>query len=159
MTAATERIQNKVAYPIAVNVAIAATLLWIGFVGAISFMEAWLKFTAPGVTLVIGLSIGKIVFAALNRVEIVLSTITLVAIISGNAFHIRRESFFLVAVAILLLQTFWVLPVLTERINMYVNGETPPQSSMHFYFIVLEASKVLLLIVYAFKLFRVRTAN
>ena len=41
--------------------------LWIGFVGAISFMEAWLKFKAPGVTMPIGLGIGKLVFNALNK--------------------------------------------------------------------------------------------
>lgn len=28
--------------------------LWIGFVLAISFMEAWLKFQAPGITLALG---------------------------------------------------------------------------------------------------------
>lgn len=44
-------------------------IFWVGLVCAISFMEAWLKFQAPGVTLTIGLSIGMKVFTALNRVE------------------------------------------------------------------------------------------
>ena len=30
--------------------AVGASFVWLGFVGAISFMEAWLKFRAPGVT-------------------------------------------------------------------------------------------------------------
>ena len=47
-------------------------IFWAGFVSAISFMEAWLKFQAEGVSREIGLSIGKLVFTALNRVEIVL---------------------------------------------------------------------------------------
>jgi len=45
---------------------IAITFIWIGFIGAISFMEAWLKFQAPGVTTELGLSIGQLVFKALN---------------------------------------------------------------------------------------------
>jgi len=49
--------------------AIGIVLFWAGFVSSISFMEAWLKFQAPGVTLPIGLSIGKKVFTALNRME------------------------------------------------------------------------------------------
>ena len=45
-------------YPLA----LAGVFLWIGFVSAISFMEAWLKFRAPGVTLTLGLGIGRLVF-------------------------------------------------------------------------------------------------
>ena len=49
--------------------AISGTFLWIGFVCAISFMEAWLKFRAPGITRPLGLGIGRLVFKALNKVE------------------------------------------------------------------------------------------
>lgn len=44
-------------------------LFWAGFVSSISFMEAWLKFRAKGVTLNVGLSIGKKIFTWLNRME------------------------------------------------------------------------------------------
>jgi hypothetical protein len=47
--------------------ALAANFLWIGFVCAISFMEAWLKFRAPGIMLPLGLCIGKLVFNALKN--------------------------------------------------------------------------------------------
>ena len=47
------------------------TLLWLGFVCAISFVEAPLKFKAPGVELKHALSIGRLVFHALNRVELI----------------------------------------------------------------------------------------
>ena len=49
--------------------AIASVYLWVGFVCAISFMESWLKFKAPGVDLPIGLGIGRLVFSTLNKVE------------------------------------------------------------------------------------------
>jgi len=44
-------------------------IFWIGFVCAISFFESWIKFRAPGITLAVGLRVGKKVFNALNRVE------------------------------------------------------------------------------------------
>ncbi len=50
-------------------IVVVCTFLWIGFVVAISFLEAPLKFQAPDITLALGLGIGRLVFAALNKVE------------------------------------------------------------------------------------------
>jgi len=49
------------------RVGVTIPILWLGFVLSISFMEAWLKFQAEGVTQVIGLSIGRLVFGVLNK--------------------------------------------------------------------------------------------
>lgn len=57
----------------ALAVATAVTFTWLGMVLAISFLEAPLKFGAPGVTVRIGLGIGRRVFRALNAVETVLA--------------------------------------------------------------------------------------
>ncbi|WP_373865557.1 MULTISPECIES: hypothetical protein [Pseudonocardia] len=51
---------------------LAATWVWVGMVLAISFIEAPLKFRAPGITTVLGLGIGRLVFRALNIAELVL---------------------------------------------------------------------------------------
>ena len=64
-------------------IALTASFLWIGFVCAISFMEAWLKFRAPGVTIPLGLGIGRLVFNALNKVEWIFAT----AILGNILFH------------------------------------------------------------------------
>jgi hypothetical protein len=56
-----------------------APVLWLGMVVAISFLEAPLKFRAPAVTQQIGLGIGRLVFKALNIVEIVVLLILAVA--------------------------------------------------------------------------------
>ena len=47
----------------------AFVFVWLGMVLAISFLETPLKFRAPGVTMQIGLGIGRLVFRALNVVE------------------------------------------------------------------------------------------
>jgi uncharacterized membrane protein (DUF485 family) len=56
-------------------IALICTFLWIGFVCAISFMEAWLKFRAPGITVPLGLGIGRLIFNALNKVELVFALV------------------------------------------------------------------------------------
>ncbi len=54
-------------------VAVAVIFTWMGMVIAISFIEAPLNFQAPGVSLPIGLGIGRLVFRALNAIEVVLA--------------------------------------------------------------------------------------
>ncbi len=63
---------------------------------AISFLEAPLKFRAPGVTLPIGLGIGRVVFRALNGVEVVLAAVVAVALVvdrprAGGAGRVRQS--------------------------------------------------------------------
>jgi hypothetical protein len=44
---------------------IAVPVVWLGMVLAISFVETPLKFRAPGITMLLGLGIGRLVFRAL----------------------------------------------------------------------------------------------
>lgn len=122
-------------------------LFWAGFVSSISFMEAWLKFRAKGVTLNIGLSIGKKIFTSLNRVEWIFSVLYTISGIYLIQFNIElRTILFLLIFAILFIQTFFVLPALNQRVDVILNGETPRKSFLHLYFGSLEILKVLLLI-------------
>jgi hypothetical protein len=50
------------------------TTLWLGFVLAISGMEAWLKFRAPFCPRPFALDIGRTIFPALNSVEMALAS-------------------------------------------------------------------------------------
>ena len=95
----------------AFGVAAAAAFVWLGMVLAISFIEAPLKFRAPGVTLAIGLGIGRLVFRALNVCEVVLAAAML------TSFAIRPPGMAAgvaagVAVVALLAQVLAVRPVL-----------------------------------------------
>ena len=66
---------------VTVRVAAAAALLWLGMVLAISFLEAPLKFRAPGLDLRTGLAIGRIVFRALNVTEVGWAVVIVLALI------------------------------------------------------------------------------
>ncbi|MGE5395472.1 MAG: hypothetical protein ACM3P1_12070 [Candidatus Saccharibacteria bacterium] len=122
-------------------------LFWAGFVSSISFMEAWLKFRAQGVTLNVGLSIGKKIFTSLNRMEWVF--LFLYAIVGLSVLKLNFELRVILSMlvfAFLVIQTFFVLPALNHRVDIVLRGETPDKSFLHLYFGSLEILKVLLLI-------------
>ena len=145
--------KSKVEQPIA----LICIFTWIGFICAISFMEAWLKFRAPGVTLPIGLGIGRLVFAALNKVEWVFA----IAILFSNIRTVRKPKamlFYLLALLLLIIQTAWLLPALDSRAEMYIVGKNVPPSSLHLYYAIAEVIKFISLFIYGIKLFKLEKA-
>lgn len=137
------------------SISIAAIFIWIGFVSAISFMEAWLKFRAPGITLPLGLGIGRIVFNALNKVEWGLAFIIFLNFFfRSNNFFKNINVIFSLIVIILLLQTFWLLPMLDNRAELYIQGKEVPASSIHFFYIGMEIIKVIALFIIGFFQFK-----
>ena len=130
----------------ALGVVAGAAFTWLGMVLAISFLEAPLKFRAPGVTVRIGLGIGRLVFAALNRLEVVLLLVVAGALVAGP----RPAPVLVAAVltgALLAAQLGVVRPVLTRRSDRALAGEELPRSRAHLYYVALELSKALALLV------------
>ncbi|GGO23618.1 hypothetical protein GCM10010116_47600 [Microbispora rosea subsp. aerata] len=125
----------------------AATFVWLGMVLAISFLEAPLKFRAPGVTIPIGLGIGRLVFRALNAAEVVLALVVIVAVATGSP---GTAVIVLTAVAALalLIQLVAVRPPLNRRSDRVLSGEDPAlrRSTAHLYYVALEVVKVLSLL-------------
>ena len=136
-------------------IVLAGTFLWLGFVGAISFMEAWLKFRAPGITLPLGLGIGRLVFQALNIVEWVILIGVLINLYLQHGFSYQPFYFWLIApVLLLILQTVWVLPALDARAELHIRGEVIPPSKIHFVYVLFELLKVGFLFAFGIKLFK-----
>lgn len=125
----------------------AACLVWAGMVLGISFLEAPVKFTAPSLTLPVGLDVGRHVFGMLNRVEVGWAVLTLaLAVIGGGA--LGRGPFVLLgaAWAVVAVQTLWLLPTLGARTDRIIAGETLPPSSLHILYIGLDVAKLLVLL-------------
>ncbi len=124
---------------------LAALLLWAGMVAGISFLEAPLKFTAPHITVALGVGIGRVVFHALNKVEIGLCALAL-----SSALYLRVPRLLGGALALLtgllLLQTFWLLPALDVRAEALLAGHAPPANSLHMLYAAAEAVKLLLVL-------------
>lgn len=138
-----------------IELILVATILWIGFVAAISFMEAWLKFRAPGVTLQLGLGIGQLVFKALNKVELVLAfTIGIIGFLTQDSWNGLEYVLYFIALGVLLLQTFWLLPVLDKRIKAHLDNLPLPKSNSHFIYVAAELVKVFSLVMCAVHILR-----
>jgi hypothetical protein len=136
------------------NGVIALIFIWVGFVCAISFMEAWLKFQAPNITTALGLGIGQLVFSALNKVEITLAAIIILIQLVLNSLSLKQLllSTFLPVIIILSIQSLWLLPMLDERASNIIQNIKVPESHAHFWFVLLEILKVICLILYGYKL-------
>jgi len=129
--------------------------IWSGMVLGISFIEAPLKFQAPDITLTLGLGIGKLVFGALNKVEIVFS-ILLLGIVGYQ--YQRLDNLILVIVSLLIgiiaIQSIWLFPILNARIDALQQGLSPAKTNHHFYYVAMEILKVGVLIYGFIKIYR-----
>jgi hypothetical protein len=124
---------------------IAVPFIWFGAVGAISFMEAPLKFSAPNITLALGLGIGRIVFQTLNKIEIVFAVLMIISLFLKRPKTKFPLYAFAVILLLLILETVWLLPVLDARAEQVINGTAAPHSNSHVIYIVFDAVKFLLL--------------
>lgn len=118
----------------------AATFVWLGMVFAISFLEAPLKFRAPGVDLRIGLGIGRLVFRALNSAEAVLAAVLVIAVLAGGA-PARIVAPAVISALILVAQVAVVRPRLSRRSGRVLAGQDTPRSRGHDAYVALEAVK------------------
>ncbi len=129
--------------------AIAAVFVWLGMVLAISFLEAPLKFRAPGITVQLGLGIGRLVFRALNVCEVVLAAVALVGVVLGRA-PTGALAAVLVAVAALGAQIVAVRPALQRRSDAVLADAAVAESGRshaHFVYVGFEVAKVAALLV------------
>ena len=122
----------------------AAAFVWFGMVLAISFLEAPLKFRAPGVTRQVGVGIGRIVFTALNITETVLLLVIVSVPVWGRP---GAPVALIVAVTLLLVvQLSTVRPALSRRANRLLAGEERPATRAHLVYVCMEVVKVVLLV-------------
>ncbi len=127
---------------------IAATFVWLGMVLAISFLEAPLKFRAPGVTIPLGLGIGRLVFRALNACELVLAVLVVLAVLTEHAGAVATTAG-IGAAAVLAAQVLGVRPALTRRTDAVLaapEAASGPGSHAHFWYVGLEVVKVVALV-------------
>ena len=119
--------------------------LWLGMVLAISFLEAPLKFRAPGISLPLGLGIGRLVFRAPNVCESILAILLVVASLAGRQTSATVALTFAL-VATLTIQLVVLRPGLDRRAQAVIAGADRAALHRHQAYIGLELVKVTLLI-------------
>ena len=126
-------------------VQIAVPFVWLGMVLAISFLETPLKFRAPGITVPLGLGIGRLVFRALAVIELVFAGVLTGALVLGDRHPAAVIVLASVLWAILVVQVAVLLPRLDRRACLILAGGSPSRSRLHLAYVALDGIKVVLL--------------
>ncbi len=127
--------------------AVALLFIWAGFILSISFFESWVKFRAEGVPIPAALSIGRLIFTVLNRIEWIFSACLLVLFLFVKPIGSLVVAGFVVVLLMLTVQTFSLLPALDKRAKKRISEETLPASNLHLYFVAGEFVKLTALII------------
>lgn len=142
MTVAT-RIRNAILSPAWV------CFLWVGITVGISLIATPVRFTAASITRPVALDVGRVVFTALNKAEIVaLILLLLVVRIAG----LSRKWWAVCALLalIVIVQGIWLIPELAARTDIIMSGGEPPPSYAHAVYSSLELIKIGLLLFFGF---------
>ncbi|WP_040163403.1 hypothetical protein [Microbacterium gorillae] len=120
--------------------------LWLGLIIGLAFLEAPLKFQAPGITTALGLGIGRLVFFALEIASWVL--LLVMSVLALRRPRISRTDWMLLAVTwvVMAVQTFVVRPPLNARSDIVIAGGDAGDSVLHYAYIVTDVALVVLLV-------------
>lgn len=111
--------------------------LWLGLIIGISFLEAPLKFQAPGITIELGLGIGRLVFAAMNIVEGVFAILLVLAALRPRL--TRTHVIVLGAIVLaLLVKVALIRPSLNAETDLVLAGLSDGGSGWHYAYIACE---------------------
>lgn len=122
--------------------------VWLGLVIGISLIEAPLKFTAPGITIPLGLGIGRRVFLAMNVAEALLALLLLAALWRSLG-RPSRDRLWLLAwasAALLVIKLVVIKPFLNRRTDAVLAGDFEGGSSVHYAYIAAEAVLIAVLV-------------
>lgn len=138
----------------AAGVQIAAVFIWLGMVIGISFIEAPLKFQAPGITNELGVGIGRLVFRALNIAEGVLLVVVFATLIFSPATRSVASWSLAVALAVILaLGALVVRPAIDRNVqDGKISTSGVPRNVLHFSYVGLELIKLALLVIFGVSL-------
>lgn len=123
--------------------------VWLGIAIGISFIATPVKFTAETVNREQALDVGRVTFRALSWTEWILSVmiVGLVWLAFRHRQGLSERTLIGVAVvlAMVIIQSVWLIPELTDRINSIIAGNEPPSSPLHAIYAVTEGVKVIAL--------------
>ncbi|WP_181276108.1 hypothetical protein [Brevibacterium oceani] len=111
--------------------------VWLGLIIGISLIEAPLKFTAPGITIPLGLGIGRLVFAAMNWVELVIAVILLWTLLKSGVDRVFR-TLACGLIGVLIIKVVVIRPLLNQRTDAVLAGIDNGGSALHLFYIAAD---------------------
>ena len=127
-------------------------ILWVGMLLAIDF-GAVAKFATPSLTKPVAFDVGRVVFGAFNKVQIVMLFILVFSALMATIAPIDRALIAAVA-AIFLLQLLWLFPILSHQVAVILQGRAISRGYEHHLYGVFEIAKILSLFILGIRLLR-----
>jgi hypothetical protein len=129
---------------------------WTGITVGVTMIATPVRFTAETITRPVALDVGRVVFAALNRVEFgALLLLLIVVRLSGRSSELWAWCSALAL--IVLAQGVWLIPELAARTDVILGGGEPPPSYAHAIYSTLELGKIAILLFLGFRSVVTRT--
>lgn len=123
--------------------------IWAGMTVGISMIATPVRFTAVSITRPVALDVGRVVFAALNKAEL-LALVLLLIIVRASGRSRELWAWCGILILIVLAQGAWLIPELAARTDIIMAGGELPPSSAHAIFSTLELVKIGLLLFLGF---------
>ena len=122
---------------------------WVGMTIGISMIATPVRFTAISITRPVALDVGRVVFAALNKAEL-LALVVLLVIVRVSDRSRELWAWCGILILIVLAQGVWLIPELASRTDIIMAGGELPPSSAHAIYSSLELVKIGLLLFLGF---------
>jgi hypothetical protein len=124
--------------------------IWFGLTAGISLLATPVRFASGAMTRPVALDVSRIVFAALNKAELMALIILLIFVrMTGRAKELWIACGLLAL--ILIAQSSWLLPELSARTDQILAGIEPAASFAHGAYSIMELSKLLILLFVGFR--------
>ena len=123
--------------------------IWAGMTVGISMIATPVRFTAVSISRPVALDVGRVVFAALNKAELLALVLLLIIVrVSGRSRELWAWCGILIL--IVLAQGAWLIPELAARTDIIMAGGELPPSAAHAIYSSLELVKIGLLLFLGF---------
>lgn len=123
--------------------------MWAGMTVGISMIATPVRFTAVSISRPVALDVGRVVFAALNKAELLALVLLLIIVrVSGRSGELWAWCGILIL--IVLAQGAWLIPELAARTDIIMAGGELPPSAAHAIYSSLELVKIGLLLFLGF---------
>ena len=132
----------KRAFPLAVGTFVALT--WLGMLVGVSFIATPVKFMVPSLSLPVALQVGNVTFSLFAKIEWSAAALLVIALVPAKT-GTAVKAMVITTVAILAVESLWLLPVLDARVSAVIAGQPLPPSLDHLLYALSEVAKALLL--------------
>lgn len=119
--------------------------MWAGVTVGVSLLATPARFSAATITRPVALDVGRVVFAALNKAEL-LALVLLLIVLRAAGLTRRWWAVGAMLTLVVMAQGIWLIPELASRTDIIIAGGEPPPSPAHAIYASLEFVKIGLLV-------------